>query len=231
MGGLPSPPLLLTRSYASTFMIGMLSGTVLLSGIGEAIIDCGGVGYLVSCSSRTLAALSEGQTAVLHIETHVREQSITLFGFTSDEERAWFVRLQTVQGLGPKAAMAILDIMTPGQILSAASLEDKAAFSAASGVGPKLAGRIATELSGKAPPTGRSFGSAFTPPTGAGATEAERREGLADMQLRNDAVSALVNLGIGQPDALRAVAAAYKGFGEDPSLDELIKAGLKELNS
>jgi len=212
-------------------MIGMLSGTCLLSGIGEAIIDCGGVGYLVACPSRTLASLFEGRPARLHIETHVREQSITLYGFLSDDERAWFVRLQTVQGLGPKAAMAILDIMSPGQILSAASLEDRTAFSAASGVGPKLAGRIATELSGKAPPTGRSFGAAFTPPTDGMSSEDARREGLSDMALRNDAISALVNLGIGQPEALRAVATAYKTFSDDPSLDELIKVSLKELSA
>ena len=212
-------------------MIGMLKGTVLMSGIGEAIIDCGGVGYLVACPSRTLAQLKPGEVSTLHIETHVREQAITLFGFNSDEERAWFVRLQTVQGVGAKAAMAILDVLTPGQILSAASLEDKTAFSAAQGVGPKLASRIAGELTGKAPPTGRSFGSAFTPPVGAEASDAERREGLADMQLRNDAVSALMNLGIGQPDALRAVSSAYKTFDADPDLDALIKVSLKEMNA
>ena len=212
-------------------MIGMLSGTVLMSGLGEAIIDCSGVGYLVACPSRTLAQLQEGQQARLHIETHVREQSITLYGFLSDEERAWFVRLQTVQGVGAKAAMAVLDVLTPGQILSAASLEDKTAFAQAQGVGPKLATRIATELSGKAPPTGRSFGSAFTPPTDGVSTPGERMEGLSDMQLRNDAVSALVNLGIGQPDALRAVAGAYKTFDDDPSLDTLIKVSLQELNA
>ena len=212
-------------------MIGMLNGKVLMSGIGEAILDCNGVGYLVACPSRTLAQLKQGETASLHIETHVREQAITLFGFLTDEERAWFVRLQTVQGVGAKAAMAILDVMSPGQILSAASLEDKHAFAAAQGVGPKLAQRLATELAGKAPPQGRSFGSAFTPPVGHTATDAERREGLADMQLRNDAVSALMNLGIGQPDALRAVSSAYKGFDDDPSLDTLIKVSLKELNA
>lgn len=212
-------------------MIGMLNGTVLMSGLGEAIIDCGGVGYLVACPSRTLAQLKEGETARLHIETHVREQSLTLYGFLSDEERAWFVRLQTVQGVGAKAAMAILDVLTPGQILSAASLEDKTAFAQAQGVGPKLATRVATELSGKAPPAGRSFGSAFTPPSSDVASGPARNEGLADMQLRNDAVSALVNLGIGQPDALRAVASAYRTFNDDPSVDELIKVSLKELNA
>ena len=212
-------------------MIGMLSGTVALSGLGEAIIDCGGVGYLVACPSRTLAQLQEGEGATLHVETHVREQSLSLFGFLSDEERAWFVRLQTVQGVGAKAAMAILDVLSPGQILSAVSLEDRTAFGAAQGVGPKLAGRIVTELSGKPPPVGRGYGSAFTPPTSAAVGEDARREGLADMRLRNDAVSALVNLGIGQPDALRAVSAAYGGFDSDPSLDTLIKASLQELNS
>lgn len=202
-----------------------------MSGLGEAIIDCGGVGYLVACPSRTLAQLTEGTPARLHIETHVREQSITLYGFMSDDERAWFVRLQTVQGLGPKAALALLDVMTPGEILTAASLEDKTSFAQAQGVGPKLASRIATELSGKAPPTGRSFGGAFTAPSSGVSSEADRREGLSDMQLRNDAVSALVNLGIGQPDALRAVASAYRTFADDPSLDDLIKTALKELSN
>ena len=128
-------------------MIGMLSGVCLMAGTDEAIIDCGGVGYLLSCGSRTLAELTEGQAARLHVETHVRETAITLYGFHSEEERAWFVRLQTVQGVGPKAALAILDILTPGEILSAASLEDKTAFARAKGVGPKSASRIAIELS------------------------------------------------------------------------------------
>ena len=130
-------------------MIGMVSGICLMAGTGEAIIDCGGVGYLVQCGSKTLGQLSEGSPARLHIETIVREQSITLYGFASEESRAWFVRLQSVQGVGPKAALAILDILSPGDIMSAAALEDKAAFARASGVGPKLATRIATELSGK----------------------------------------------------------------------------------
>jgi len=108
-------------------MIGMVSGVCLMAGTGEAIIDCGGVGYLVKCGSKTLGQLSEGSPARLHIETHVREQSITLYGFASEESRAWFVRLQSVQGVGPKAALAILDILSPGEIMSAAALEDKTA--------------------------------------------------------------------------------------------------------
>jgi len=212
-------------------MIGMLTGTCLMAGTGEAIIDVNGVGYLVQCGSRTLGAMGIGDMTCLHVETHVREQAITLYGFAHEEERAWFTRLQSVQGVGPKAALAILDIMTPGEILSAASLEDKTAFARASGVGPKLATRIATELSGKPPPTGRGFQPVFTAPSSAVASEAQRAEGLSDMQLRNDAVSALANLGIGQSDALRAVASAYQTFPDDPSLDDLIKVALKELSA
>lgn len=213
-------------------MIGMLSGTCLMAGSGEAIIDVGGVGYLVQCGSRTLSRMAEGKPARLHIETHVRETAITLYGFDSEDDRAWFVRLQSVQGVGPKAALAILDILTPGQILSAASLEDKAAFARASGVGPKLAGRIATELSGKPAPAGRGYNSAFMKPSAsADIYEDDRNEGLSDMALRNDGVSALVNLGIPQSDALRAVAAAYADMSEDPQLDDLIKAALKELST
>jgi len=212
-------------------MIGMVSGICLMAGTGEAIVDCGGVGYLLSCSSKTLSRLEEGAACRLHVETHVREQSITLFGFFTEEDRAWFVRLQSVQGVGPKAALAILDIMSPGEIMSAAALEDKTAFARASGVGPKLATRIATELSGKAPPAGRGFQPAFTPPTSGSVSAATRTEAHSDMALRNDAVSALENLGIGQSDALRAVAKAYGTFADDPSLDDLIKTALKELGS
>ena len=147
-------------------MIGMLTGTCLMAGTGEAIIDVNGVGYLLQCGSRTLGSLGIGKTVCLHVETHVREQAITLYGFHSEEERAWFVRLQTVQGVGPKAALAILDILTPGQILSAASLEDKSAFARAKGIGPKSASRIATELSGKPAPAGRGFQPVFTKPSG-----------------------------------------------------------------
>ncbi|MEM7730827.1 MAG: Holliday junction branch migration protein RuvA [Pseudomonadota bacterium] len=189
-----------------------MSGTCLLAGQttagGEAIVDCGGVGYLLRCGIRTLRDMREGEPVRLHVETHVREQSITLYGFATEEERAWFERLQAVQGVGPKAALAILDILSPGEVMSAAALEDKTAFSRASGVGPKLATRIATELSGKPPPVGRGFTSAFTAPTSDAVDGATRNEALSDMRLRNDAISALANLGIGQSEALRAVAEA-----------------------
>ena len=210
-------------------MIGMLTGVCLVAGSGEAIIDVNGVGYLVQCGSRTLGSYGIGETVCVHVETHVREQAITLYGFASEEERAWFVRLQSVQGVGPKAALAILDILGPGEILSAVSLEDKTAFARASGVGPKLAGRIASELSGKAPPSGRGIGGVFA--ASSGKVEAGVQSGSSDMRLRNDAVSALANLGIDQSQALRAVASAYNTFSEAPDLDDLIRVALKELGN
>lgn len=205
-------------------MIGMLTGSVLVIGTGEAIVDVNGVGYLAKCGSRTLSGLSVGEVVTLQVETHVRETAITLYGFTDEEERAWFVKLQTVQKVGPKAALAILDVLSPSEILSAASLEDKTAFSRASGVGPSLASRIVVELSGKAPPVGRGFSAGMPAHTG------ENHVTMPEMSAQKDAVSALVNLGIEQSNALRAVASALK---VDPDLETgaLVKAALKELGS
>ncbi len=203
-------------------MIGMLTGTVIVIGTDEAIIDVNGVGYLVKCSGRTLSTLTVGQAATLHIETHVREQAITLFGFGDEETRAWFVKLQSVQKVGPKAALAILDVLSPADILSAASLEDKAAFSRAGGVGPALASRIVVELSGKPPPLGRGF-SASLPGISATPTAS------ADTVLQKDAASALVNLGIDPAKAMRAVAQALQ-LDAGLDINALVKAALKELS-
>ena len=202
-------------------MIGMLTGTVLVIGTDEAIIDVGGVGYLVKCGARTLSKLEIGKNAVLHIETHVREQAITLFGFADEEERAWFVRLQSVQKVGPKAALAILDIMNPSEILSAASLEDKAAFSRANGVGPSLAGRIVVELAGKAPPSGRGFAPTMPAHHGEG--------GLATAtSLQKDALLALTGLGIDDSKARRVIAGVL-AKNADLELNDLIKQALKDV--
>ena len=203
-------------------MIGMLTGSVTVIGTDEVILDVNGVGYLVKCSGRTLSTLVVGTSATLHIETHVREQAITLFGFADEEIRAWFVKLQSVQKVGPKAALAILDVLSPADILSAASLEDKTAFSRANGVGPALASRIVVELSGKPPPLGRGFSATLQNSTVAGAPS-------ADMGLQKDATSALVNLGIDHAQAMRAVAHALQA-DEGLNLNVLVKAALKELS-
>src|SRR6476620_9038152 len=133
-------------------MIGKLKGLIDSYGEDFVILDVGGVGYLVHCSARTLQALpAQGEAVTLSIETHVREDQIKLFGFTSDLEREWFRLLQTVQGVGTKVALAILSTLKPADLASAIALRDKAAITRTPGVGPKVAERIVTELKDKAP--------------------------------------------------------------------------------
>jgi Holliday junction DNA helicase RuvA len=203
-------------------MIGKLKGIVDSYGEDFVIIDVGGVGYQVHCAARTLQSLpAPGEAATLSIETYVREDQIKLFGFMSDLEREWFRLLQTVQGVGAKVAMSVLGTLKPSELSSAIAMRDKAAVSRSPGVGPKVAERIVTELKDKVP--------AFTTIDPAvvhlaGALE-EKRAPRPVM----DAVSALVNLGYGQPQAAAAIAAAARSAGEGADTATLIRQGLKEL--
>lgn len=215
-------------------MIGKLKGVVDCVGEEEAVIDVNGVGYLVSAGSRTLARLEPGKPVALHIETHVREDQFKLFGFLSDSERAWFVRLQSVQGVGAKHALAMLDAVEVGEIESSAILGDPLPFERAKGVGKKLAQRIATELKDKAPPMGRSLMggvrglAAALAPAGADAPAAAS-SAPKDNLMRESAVSALVNLGYSESDARRAAAEALRQLGDDATEGLVIKSALKEL--
>lgn len=205
-------------------MIGSLSGVVAAVGEDTALIEVGGVGYVVQSGGRTLARLQVGGPARLFIETHVREDAIKLFGFTSEEERAWFAHLQTIPGVGAKVALGILDAMPPDALADAIAIQDKAAFARANGVGPKLAARLATELTGKGGPKGFiGLGPAPSRSNAAGATPSAAGA-------RAEAVSALVNLGIDQSSAARAVASAAKQFEADAPAPELIRAALKEVS-
>ncbi|MBY0562968.1 MAG: Holliday junction branch migration protein RuvA [Hyphomonadaceae bacterium] len=200
-------------------MIGSLNGVVAAVGEDAALIEVGGVGYLVQAGARTLGRLSIGAPARLAVETHVREDAIRLFGFSSEEERAWFAHLQTIPGVGAKVALAILDALPPEALVDAIALQDKAAFARANGVGAKLAARLAQELAAKQGPKGFAaalprVANASAPVTGA----------------RAEAVSALVNLGIDQTSAARAVASAAKRFDTDAPAPELIRAALKEVS-
>src|SRR3974390_2575862 len=133
-------------------MIGKLRGIIDSYGEDYIILDVNGVGYLVHCSPRTLQELpAAGQPAILSIETHVREDQIRLFGFMSELEREWFRLLQTVQGVGAKVALSVLGTLTPPELASAVAMRDKAMVARDSGVGPKVAERIVTELKDKAP--------------------------------------------------------------------------------
>ncbi len=203
-------------------MIGKLKGVVDAYGEDFVVIDVHGVGYVVHCSTRTLQNLPKaGEAAVLAIETFVREDMIRLYGFRSDSEREWFRLLQSVQGVGAKVALGILSVLDPGMLATAIATGDKAAVSRGPGVGPKLAARIVAELKDKAP--------AFAPvdPTIIRLTEAVQ-DRSAPVPV-TDAISALVNLGYGQPQASAAVAAALRQAGEEAEAKTLIRLGLREL--
>jgi Holliday junction DNA helicase RuvA len=203
-------------------MIGKLKGIIDSYGEDFVILDVGGVGYVVHCSSRTLQALpATGEAAVLSIETYVREDQIKLFGFMSDVEREWFRLLQTVQGVGAKVALAVLGTLKPSDLATAVAMRDKAAVARTPGVGPKVAERIVTELKDKAP--------AYSDVDPAVIRLAGQVDDRRAPQPASDAISALVNLGYGQPQAAAAIAAAARAAGEGADAARLIRLGLKEL--
>ena len=203
-------------------MIGKLKGIVDSYGEDFIILDVNGVGYLVHCSARTLQELpAMGQGATLSIETYVREDQLRLFGFMSEVEREWFRLLQTVQGVGAKVALSVLGTLKPADLATAIAMRDKAMVARAPGVGPKVAERIVTELKDKAP---AYAGLDPVVVRLSGAVEEKRAP-----QPISDAVSALVNLGYGRPQAASAVAAAARNAGEGADAANLIRLGLKEL--
>src|SRR5258705_11418279 len=210
------------RQWDSARMIGKLKGIIDSYGEDFIVLDVNGVGSLVHCSARTLQELpGVGQPAALSIETHVREDQIRLFGFLTDVEREWFRLLQTVQGVGAKVALSVLGTLKPADLASAIALRDKAMVARAPGVGSKVAERIVTELKDKAPayadidPAGIRLSGAF-----------EDKRAPAPVA---DAVSALINLGYGQPQAATAIPAAARSAGEGADAARLIRLGLKEL--
>ncbi|MGH6901245.1 MAG: Holliday junction branch migration protein RuvA, partial [Geminicoccaceae bacterium] len=168
-------------------MIARLRGTLDALDEDRAVIDVGGVGYLVACPTRTLAELPRpGEAVDLLIETQVRADSIMLYGFRTGAERSWFRLLQTVQGVGARLALAILSVLGPDQLARAVVAQDKAALGRASGVGPRLAGRIASELKDR-----------LTELPGPVGAPAPGPAALTQRGPAADAVSALVHLGYG----------------------------------
>ncbi|MEL7302316.1 MAG: Holliday junction branch migration protein RuvA [Pseudomonadota bacterium] len=209
-------------------MIGKLSGVVDAVGESHCIIDVGGVGYEVQASARTLRTLMPGERTSLTIDTHVREDAIRLFGFSSELERTWFRTLQTIQGVGAKVALACLGILSPQELANAISLGDWASIERTPGVGKKLAQRIASELRDKAPmlnvgavSVAGSGGEASALPIAAAAD--------GDAAVAAEAISALTNLGYQPVHAGQAVAAAMKDLGDGADVAALIRRGLKEL--
>ena len=193
-------------------MIARISGTLAEISSDTAVIDVGGVGYLVHLSGRTLEALGAvgGQVLVL-TELQVREDAWTLFGFGSAVERDSFRALTSVQGVGGRLALAILSVLSPDELARAVAQGDKAMIGRANGVGPKLAARIANELQGKLGVSGL-----------AGPAPSPRGNAAAD------ALSALANLGFRPADASAAVNAAQEELGPDATLDALVRLALRK---
>ncbi|MBL9065295.1 MAG: Holliday junction branch migration protein RuvA [Sphingopyxis sp.] len=196
-------------------MIAKLTGRLDSSGAGHAVIDVGGVGYLVEASARTLDALGAiGGDVTIHTEMLVGEDFLRLLGFAKAEERDWFRLLTSVQGVGAKVALAILSALEIGDLQRALASGDSAMIARANGVGPKLAQRIAHELKDKAGALGGIAGSSPARGTTSGP--------LAD------AVTALTGLGFKPGEASAAVAAASEELGAGASLDALVRVALKK---
>ncbi len=207
-------------------MIGRLKGLVISVAEETALIDVNGVGYEIYASPRVLQGLAPGEETTLSIETLVREDLIRLFGFPSENERRAFRLLQSVQGVGAKHALGILQVLTPSDLYDAIAAEDVTALARAHGVGKKLAQRIATELQSKVGAIAAS-GEVFTIAARKKAAPSDpARDGV--LAAKADAVSALANLGYDGLEARKAVGRAAEGL-DSPGVEALIKAALKEL--
>jgi holliday junction DNA helicase RuvA len=202
-------------------MIGKLRGRIDSTGPDWVMVDVGGVVYFVSCSSNTLRVLpGQGEAAEVYTDMLVSQDNIRLVGFATMLEKEWFKLLQSVQGVGARVALAILSVLSAGELASAIALQDKAMIGRANGVGKKLAERIVLELKDKAPAyTAADIGLSMV------AAELASPKATAV----TDAVSALVNLGYGQSQAAMAVSAAMRKGGDDQPTEKLIRAALKEL--
>lgn len=194
-------------------MIARLSGILAELTADSAVIDVGGVGYLVQMSGKTLSAIGAiGGDVMVLTELQVREDAWTLFGFGSTAERDAFRALTSIQGVGGRLALAILSVLSPDELARAVAQDDKAMIGRANGVGPKLAARIANELQGKLGVSGVSGAAASAPRGGAA----------------SDALSALANLGFKPAQASAAVNAAQDELGAEASLDALVRLALKK---
>lgn len=214
-------------------MIGKLRGIVDETSEDSAIIDVNGVGYVVFCSTRTLSNLEHGAAAELVIETHVREDHIHLYGFGSVSEREWFRLLTSVQGVGAKMGQAILGTLDTETLLRVIGAQDKTGLTRVSGVGPKLAERIITELKSKVAKMG-----VLPMPANTGALPAAKGKAAPaanintpEGRVMEDAISALTNLGYNRTDAFSAVSKVLHSEGQDARLDTVIRLGLKELSA
>ena len=203
-------------------MIGLLKGRLESTHEGGCILDVNGVGYLLSCSRRTLDALTarQGPQRVL-VETRVSQDAITLYGFADAAEREAFRALIEVKTVGPQKALIVLSSLSPEGLARAIAGKERKRLAEVKGLGAATANRIIDEPAMQKWAVGRAVPEA----DGAGAAPAMAGQRGAEA----DAVSALVNLGWKQPQAAAAVARAAQRLGEAAGLDALIREGLKEM--
>ncbi|CCQ73311.1 Holliday junction branch migration protein RuvA [Magnetospira sp. QH-2] len=205
-------------------MIAKLKGLLDSTGDDWAIIDVNGVGYILFCSARTLARLpAAGGEVSLYVETHVREDHIHLYGFSSAGEREWFRLLLTVQGVGTKVALAILGILDADQLPQVIAAQDKAALTRAPGVGPKVASRLLSELKDKAGALALGAGASLS------GAKTSVSPPVGNLSATHEAASALVNLGYGRTEALGAISRAAAELGDNADVAGLIRGGLAAL--
>ena len=215
-------------------MIGRIAGRIEYRTADHVLIDVRGVGYLVYCSERTMAALpGVGEHTALFTDLVVREDLLQLFGFTTLVEKEWHRLLTSVQGVGAKASLAILGTLGPDGVSRAIALGDWNAVNAAKGVGPKIAQRVVLDLKDKAPSVMAIGGAPLAAPDkGSGEViETPSPEPAAQSQnapAQAEALSALGNLGYAPGDAAAAVAEAA-GASPDAATPDLIRAALKLL--
>lgn len=213
-------------------MIGKIAGRIDYRAADHVLIDVRGVGYLVYCSDRTMAALpGVGEAVALFTDLLVREDNLQLFGFTTLAEKEWHRLLTSVQGVGAKASLAILGALGADGVSRAIALGDWAAVKAAKGVGPKLAQRVVMDLKDKAPGV-MAMGGTLAQAQGDDTAEVIEAPvaatPVAGSTAQADALSALGNLGYGPGDAASAVAQAA-GDAPDADTSALIRAALKLL--
>lgn len=190
-----------------------IKGKLALKDLNFAVVEAGGVGYLIYTSMKSLSELGEtGSAVTMYTHLNVREDAQDLFGFTTVEEKNMFLHLLSVSGVGPKAALAILSVVTPAQFAVAVVTNDVKTITKASGVGPKLAQRVILELKDKMKNEDLEL-------------TAEETAEISASDSMSEAVSALVVLGYSANDAKAAVKKA------DPSLstEEIIKKALASL--
>lgn len=210
-------------------MIGKLKGRIEHLDEESALLDVGGVCYEVWCSRHSLTALpAVGEATALWTELQVREDSMTLFGFATVEEREWYRLLITVQGVGSRVALAILSILRGQELATAIAAGDAKMIQRANGVGAKLAARIVTELKDKV----AKVAVGMPMPATSATLPVKGKSPLLQAvdRLSEDATSALVNLGYGQSEAFAAVARVRSEHAEITELGRLIPLVLRELS-